>query len=236
MSPLSVEGISAGYAGTDILRDVSVSVAPGELLGVLGPNGAGKSTLLKVMSGQLRIRDGSRSIDGDDVKSWSPHAAARAGVRWVGEPRPIYPGLTVEENLQVGGITARAGIPKQRDRVYGLLPALYEKRQQRAGSLSGGQQQMLAIGQSLMSNPRYLCLDEPSLGLAPRVVSDVAALVASLVQAGMGAVWAEQFPELTRAYCNQLLVLSAGSTVAHGRPDEISDDDLERAYLGRARL
>ena len=232
MSELTVDGISAGYAGTDVLRGVSVSVAPGECVAVLGANGAGKSTLLKVLSGQLKIRSGTRTIDGDNVKAWSPHRAARSGVRWIGEPRPIYPSLSVAENLEVGGLTARSSIDGQRQRVYELLPALYEKRTHRAASLSGGQQQMLAIGQALMSKPRYLCLDEPSLGLSPAMVNTVAQLVSDLVGEGVGAVWAEQFPEVAKAHCTKLIVLRAGVVVTHGQPETITSDELERAYLG----
>jgi branched-chain amino acid transport system ATP-binding protein len=232
VTQLAVEAISAGYAGTDVLRGVSLAVSPGECIGVLGPNGAGKSTLLKVLSGQLKIRSGTRTIDGQDVKSWSPHRAARSGVRWVGEPRPIYPSLSVAENLEVGGMIARASIEEQRQRVYELLPALYEKRVHRAASLSGGQQQMLGIGQALMSKPRYLCLDEPSLGLSPAMVNTVAELVSDLVRAGVGAVWAEQFPEVAKAHCTKLVVLRAGVVVTSGDPNTISSRQLELSYLG----
>ena len=232
---LAIDNVFSGYGGTDVLRDVTFAVSPGECVGVLGPNGAGKSTLLKVLSGQLKVRKGERQLDGHDVNSWSPHEAARRGVRWVGEPRPIYPGLTVEENLYVGGVTMRAIIAEQLELVFQLLPALREKRSSRAGRLSGGQQQMLAIGQALMSRPRYLCLDEPSLGLAPVMVAAVAELVSELVAGGVGVVWAEQFPELTRSQSTELVVLGGGSIVAAGPPDRITEAELERAYLGATR-
>lgn len=215
-----------------MLRGVSLTVAPGECVAVLGPNGAGKSTLLRVLSGQLAVREGSRSVNGVDVTSWRPHEAARAGVRWVGDPRPIYPSLTVDENLAIGGVIARDGIEAQTSKVYQLLPALQAKRTDRAVSLSGGQQQMLAIGQALMSRPKYLCLDEPSLGLAPVVFAEVARLITELVAEGVGVVWAEQFPEVAKARSTQVVVLSAGIVVASGSPDQISDEQLEAAYLG----
>jgi branched-chain amino acid transport system ATP-binding protein len=232
---LAVEAIAAGYAGTDVLRGVSLGVAPGECVSVLGPNGAGKSTLLKVLSGQLKIRSGTRTIDGRDVRSWSAHRAARAGVRWVGEPRPIYPSLSVEQNLEVGGIVARSSIDEQRERVYELLPVLARKRTHRAASLSGGEQQMLGIGQALMSKPRYLCLDEPSLGLSQGMIKIVADLVSDLVAGGVGAVWAEQFPELAKAHSTRVVVLRAGVVVAEGDPAGISAQEMEAAYLGHDR-
>jgi branched-chain amino acid transport system ATP-binding protein len=235
MTGLAVHDVAAGYGGTDVLRGVSLAVRPGECVGVLGPNGAGKSTLLKVLSGQLRIRRGSRELDGKAFKTWSAHGAARAGVRWVGEPRPIYASLTVAENLELGGILERHSIRAQRDRVYELLPALYDKRADRAASLSGGQQQMLSIGQALMSKPRFLCLDEPSMGLSPAMVSTIADLISALVAEGVGAVWAEQFPEVARSHCTHLLVLRAGVVVSSGDPESIDARGLEAAYLGDER-
>jgi branched-chain amino acid transport system ATP-binding protein len=232
MSNLAIQDASAGYAGTDVLRGVSVSIMSGACVGVLGPNGAGKSTLLKVLSGQLRIRSGSRSLDGRDLRSWSPHHAARDGVRWIGEPRPIYPGLTVIENLEIGGICDRAAVEENMANVFELLPALQEKRTAQAGTLSGGQQQMLAFAQALMSRPRFLCLDEPSLGLSPAMVSIVAELVSTLVSSGVGVAWAEQYPAITRAHSTELVVLSAGRVIASGRPEAVTDEQLEKAYLG----
>jgi branched-chain amino acid transport system ATP-binding protein len=232
VTSLAIDGVSAGYGGTDVLRGVSVSVSPGQCVAVLGPNGAGKSTLLRVLSGQLRIRGGTRTIAGKEVRSWSAHQAARAGVRWVGEPRPIFPGLSVAENLELGGILVRNQIAEQRDRVYELMPALYEKRAHRAASLSGGQQQMLGLGQALMSKPRFLCLDEPSLGLSPAMVSVMTQLITGLVEEGVGIVWAEQFPEVARAHCTELIVLSAGLVAVSGDPHTVTTDALSAAYLG----
>jgi branched-chain amino acid transport system ATP-binding protein len=232
MSELVVTEVTAGYKGTDVLRDISLTVAPGEKVAVLGSNGAGKSTLLRVLSGQLRPRTGQRLIDDIDTTRWSVHKVARAGVRWIGEPRPIYPGLTVTENLEVGGLTRRDSVSRQAERVYELMPALHAKRADRAGSLSGGQQQMLALGQALMSEPRYLCLDEPSTGLAPSVVAMVAKLVTELAGAGVGIVWAEQFPQIALARCDRALVLRGGSAVESGPASQITPERLETAYLG----
>lgn len=234
MNGLAVEDVYAGYTGTDILRGVGIEVRPSECLAVLGPNGAGKSTLLRVASGQLRIRAGRRIIDGEDATRWRGHRVAKAGVRWIGEPKPIFPSLSVAENLAIGGIIRRRSFDRQVKYVFEILPALYSKRNARAAELSGGQQQMLAIGQALMSEPRYLCLDEPSLGLAPAAVDSIAHLVRELVTAGLGIVWAEQFPDVALSCSSKVAVMRAGLLVRVGSPADVSREELEEAYLGNS--
>jgi branched-chain amino acid transport system ATP-binding protein len=229
---LKLTEIIAGYKGTEVLRGIDLTVRPGDCVGVLGANGAGKSTLLKAISGQVRIRAGQRELDGNDITSWRPFRVARAGVRWIGDPRPIYRSLTVEENLVIGASALRSRFDENRDRVYSLMPMLKSKRNEKGGSLSGGQQQMLSIGQALMSEPRYLCLDEPSLGLAVTVINDLSALIGNLASDGVGIIWAEQFPEVALKRCTQVIVLGAGKIVLSGAPKEISRDQLEHAYLG----
>ena len=232
MTSLSVEAVYAGYSGTDVLRGVSISVVPGECVGILGLNGAGKSTLLRVATGQVGVRAGKRTVDSIDATHWRPDRLARSGVRWVGEPRPIFPSLTVRENLAIGGIMNRRDFNRVVAYVYDLLPMLREKRQEKAASLSGGQQQMLAIGQALMSEPRYLCLDEPSLGLSPQMVISVADLVVRLAEAGLGILWAEQFPDIVLSRCTRVVVLAAGAVASAGDPADLSKESLEDAYLG----
>jgi len=235
MSTLELQKVHAGYKGTDVLRDVDLVLREGACIGLLGPNGAGKSTLLKVVSGQLKARAGKRTLDDADSGRWRAYKMARMGVRWVGEPRPIFPSLTVRENLAIGGIIERDLIAERTERVYGLLPALKEKQSARGASLSGGQQQMLAIGQALMSEPRFLCLDEPSIGLAPHVISTIADLISSLAAQGVGILWAEQFPEVAVSHCTELMVLSGGRVVAKGQTTEISQEQIHAAYLGTAK-
>ena len=235
MSGLVLRDLNAGYKGTDVLRGVSLALAPGHCIGVLGPNGAGKSTLLKVVSGQLRPRAGVRLLGDQDVTKWRAFKLARAGVRWVGEPRPVFPTLTVAENLGVGGITQRAMIAERTEQVYELLPELRKKHRDRAASLSGGQQQMLAIGQALMTSPRFLCLDEPSIGLAPHLVLAVAELITRLTTQGVGILWAEQFPEIAVKHCTEVLVLSAGRVVSAGPAAELDREKVEAAYLGKSQ-
>jgi branched-chain amino acid transport system ATP-binding protein len=229
---LVLSDIVSGYKGTEVLRGIDLTVRPGECVGVLGANGAGKSTLLKTISGQVRLRSGKRVIDDKDTTPWRPFKIARAGVRWIGDPRPVYRSLTVEENLVIGASALRSRFDQNRDRVFELMPMLKTKRNERGGSLSGGQQQMLAIGQALMSEPRYLCLDEPSLGLAVTVINDLSALIGNLAQSGVGIVWAEQFPEVALKRCTSVIVLGAGRIVLQGEPGEISREKLENAYLG----
>jgi branched-chain amino acid transport system ATP-binding protein len=229
---LELDQVIAGYKGSDILRGISVSIRPGDVVAVLGSNGVGKSTLLRAVSGQLRLRGGTRTIDGADASGLQAHQFARRGVRWLGDPRPIYTALTVEENLAVGGSVNRKRLKERREWVYDFVPILRERRTQKAASLSGGQQQLLALAQALMSEPKYLCLDEPSLGLAPLMIEQVAKLVTELAASGVGVIWAEQFPEVAIKRATQLLVLSAGRVALAGPPDTISAQQLEAAYLG----
>lgn len=234
MSSLVLTDVEAGYKGTDVLRGVSLTVDPGDCIGVLGPNGAGKSTFLRTISGQLKLRRGTRMLGDQDITGWRTHKVARHGIRWVGDPRPIYRDLTVEENLEIGATTLISKYQEKRAFVYELMPMLEQKRGDKAGSLSGGQQQMLAIGQALMSDPRYLCLDEPSLGLAVTVINDLSVLIGNLASEGVGIIWAEQFPEVALARCNRVIVIGAGKIVLEGAPADISREQLESAYLGHA--
>lgn len=234
MKGLELNDVRAGYVRTDVLRSVSISVAPGERVILLGPNGAGKSTLLKVASGQLTLTDGTRSIDGEDATNWPAHRVARGGVRWIGEPRPIYPSMTVTENLMIGGFQRKDTLDDELARVYEMLPILRERQKQAAGALSGGQQQMLSIGQALMSRPDYLCLDEPSLGLAPAIVERVADFIVELAESGVGILWAEQFPDVAVPRADRVVLLGAGAVVREAAPDQISKEDIDRVYMGIA--
>jgi ABC-type branched-subunit amino acid transport system ATPase component len=232
MSRLALADSFAGYVGTDVLRAVTVAVSESEWVGLLGPNGAGKSTVLKAITGQLRLRAGRRTVGEEDARGWRPYRFARAGVRWVGEPRPIFPSLSVAENLAIGGITRRADHDALARHVYDLMPVLYDKRTVAASQLSGGQQQMLAIGQALMSKPRFLCLDEPSLGLAPAAVAAMTDLIHELVASGVGVLWAEQYPEVVLGHCSSVVVLSAGTVVRAAAAADVTPSDIESAYLG----
>jgi branched-chain amino acid transport system ATP-binding protein len=229
---LSVESVVAGYGGTDVLRSLTLGVSRGECVGVIGPNGAGKSTLLKTITGQLRVRSGARFLLGQDVSRWNAHRLAAVGVRWVGEPRPIFPSLSVRENLEIGGITRRSDLEPQLKHVYELLPVLGERQHERAARLSGGQQQMLAIGSALMSAPSFLCLDEPSIGLAPSIVQDISQLVSDLAAQGVGVIWAEQFLDVILSRCTTVALIRSGQIVTSGPTGQFSREVLEDAYFG----
>jgi branched-chain amino acid transport system ATP-binding protein len=188
--------------------------------------------MLRAITGQLRLRSGELHIGDRNATKWPAFQVARSGVRWVGEPRPLVATLTVQENLEIGGITRRGDLQENMEKLWTRLPLLYERRHDRAGSLSGGQQQLLAIGQAMMSQPTFLCLDEPSLGLAPQVIVDVGELIDSLVAQGVGVLWAEQFPRLLLEHCSIAIVMHAGSIAYAGPASELSDELLEAAFFG----
>jgi branched-chain amino acid transport system ATP-binding protein len=231
---LEVEGIVAGYGATQILRGVSLTVAAGETVAVLGANGAGKTTLNKVLSGILRARAGSVRLDGRRIDGSAPRRIVAAGVVHVPEGRRIFPNLTVEDNLVLGSY-ARAK-PRRKEnlaKAYDLFPRLKERRSQLAGTLSGGEQQMLAIGRGLMGEPRLLLLDEPSLGLSPRLVEELFALVERIAASGLGVLLVEQNVVQSLEIAARAYVIENGAIVLEGRAqDLLRDPRLERAYLG----
>lgn len=233
-----LEGVSAGYSKVDVLRDVSLSVEEGSAVGVLGANGAGKTTLMRVLAGQLRARGGSITFGGEALRGASPSSRVRKGISLVAEGHEIIGSLTVGENLALGAFRfwprqSRRVIAETRDRVYALFPILGEREGQLAALLSGGQQQMLAIGRAMMSRPRVILLDEPSLGLAPVIVDQIYAQLAALQQEeGLTLVVVEQSSERAAALCDRLYLLKLGEVVASGTRDEITTDVLHEAYFG----
>jgi branched-chain amino acid transport system ATP-binding protein len=236
MSLLEIRSLSVAYGGVVAVREVSLSVAPGEVVAVLGANGAGKTTTLLAVSGLVRARSGDVLIDGHSVLGHSPEDIARRGVAHVPAGRGIFPGLSVADNLRMGLYGAgRDGTDEGAaavERVLELFPVLRERRDQAAGTMSGGQQQQLAIGRALVQAPRLLLLDEMSMGLSPTVVADLFAVVADLRTEGIAVVMVEQFVSQAMAVCDSAVVLEQGRIVAFGSPDELSSDDLAAAYLG----
>jgi len=233
-----LEGVSAGYSKVDVLKDVSLSVEEGSAVGILGANGAGKTTLMRVIAGQLRARSGSVTLAGEPLRGASPSSRVRKGISLVAEGHEIIGSLTVGENLALGAFRfwprqSRRVIAETRDRVYSLFPILGEREGQLAALLSGGQQQMLAIGRAMMSRPRVILLDEPSLGLAPVIVDQIYAQLAALQQEeGLTLVVVEQSSERAAALCDRLYLLKLGEVVASGTRDEISTEVLHEAYFG----
>ncbi|MFD5177915.1 ABC transporter ATP-binding protein [Nocardia sp. NPDC058379] len=233
---LVVDGVCAGYGAAQVLHEVSVSVAQGEVCAILGPNGAGKTTLLRTASGMVRARAGSVRVDGVVLGRSTPESVARLGVAHVPQGRGTFAPLTVAENLRAGAFTRRdtAAIRADLDKVFGYFPILKDKLRQQAGSLSGGQQQMLALGRALMMRPRLLLLDEPSLGLSPLVTQELFAIIAAVNEAdGTTVVVVEQNAHLALAIADRAHVLETGRVVLSGTPAQIdADDHIARSYLG----
>ncbi len=234
MTLLSARDLNAGYGPVNVLTGLSLDVEAGEIVVVLGANGAGKTTTLRALSGMIPVK-GTVSLDGTDVTGRKPEDLVRLGVAHVPQGRGTFPELTVDENLRVGGFT-RPGdeVAADADRWYDLFPRLRERSTQLAGSMSGGEQQMLAIARALMSRPRLLLLDEPSLGLAPLVTRDVFDRIAEINrELGTTVLVVEQNANLALEIASRGYVLETGSIVASGTADELRDNDVvRRAYLG----
>jgi branched-chain amino acid transport system ATP-binding protein len=234
VTTLEVRDLVAGYGPVRVLEGVSLDLTGGEVVVVLGANGAGKTTLLRAISGMIPVQ-GAVRLDGVDVAGRRPEALLRKGVAHVPQGRGTFNDLTVEENLRVGGFTrTSAEVAEDTERWLDLFPRLRERRDQRAGSMSGGEQQMLAIARALMSRPSLLLLDEPSLGLAPLVTADVFSSIHSVVgELGTGVLVVEQNANLALGIADRGYVLETGSIVSSGTAAELSaDDSIRRAYLG----
>ncbi len=234
---LSIEGVCSGYGDLVVLHDVDVTVDDGEIVAILGSNGAGKSTLLKSVVGLLRTRSGQISGAGVRLTGLSTEAIARAGVILVPEGRQLFSTMSVLENLLLGGHVNRRHHrnDSQLEQVFELFPILKERRRQVAGSLSGGQQQMLAIGRALMARPKVLLLDEPSLGLAPIVLGQVFEALGTLRTLGVTTLLVEQNAMMTLAFADRAYVLERGRVVVAGKASELaSDPRIQQAYLGLA--
>lgn len=230
---LDVQGLVVAYDDAEILRGVSLEVRPGEAVGVIGPNGAGKTTLFKTICGLLRPRAGSISWEGVRLDGRPAHEIARRGVVYVPAERELFPQLTVGDNLMLGAYAAPTGVRGRLARVFGLFPQLAKRRPQRAETLSGGEQQMLAVGRAVMAKPRVLLLDEPSTGLAPLVGADMYRQLAALKEEGLTILLAEQQVPLALAFCDRIYVLENGRVVLSGPPEALlRDPALKRAYLG----
>ena len=233
---LAVNGVEAYYGRVCALRSVSLEVAEGSVVALLGANGAGKTTTLRVISGLLRPTRGSVEFAGERIDSWSPDRMVRAGIVQVPEGRQIFAELTVRENLLLGGY-ARRDLGKQPEvpsRVFDYFPRLRERLQQRAGTLSGGEQQMLAIGRALMARPRLLVLDEPSLGLAPMLVKEIFRVITEIRAAGVTVLLVEQNARMALDIADHAYVLETGRVILGDRSAALRQrEEVRRAYLGQ---
>jgi branched-chain amino acid transport system ATP-binding protein len=231
---LIVRGLHAGYGETEVLRGVDLTVRPGEVVAVLGSNGVGKTTLNRVISGILRARAGSICFDGAEVVREKPPAIVARGLIHVPEGRRIFPNLSVRENLDLGSYR-RAGARRaqNRERVFAVFPRLYERRAQRADTLSGGEQQMLAIGRGLMAEPKLIILDEPSLGLSPLLVEELFALIKRINGDSVSVLLVEQNVVQSLDVADRAYILADGKFVMSGSAADIgANPELKRAYLG----
>ena len=231
---LQVRGLHAGYGPMQVLHGVDLAIGENEIVAVLGANGAGKSTLINVLSGLVRPRAGMIRFRGRDITGASPAEIVTLGLVQVPEGRRIFPNLSVEENLILGAYRrGRARRPQNLARVFDIFPRLAERRAQRAGTLSGGEQQMLAIGRGLMAEPRLLILDEPSLGLSPRLVEELFRLITRLHGEGLAILLVEQNVLHSLELATRAYVLENGIFAMKGEAGALlADDRLRRAYLG----
>ena len=231
---LQVRQLRSGYGAVEVLRGVDLDVAPGEIVALLGSNGAGKSTFNQTVSALLRARAGSIVFDGQDITSAHYRDVVRAGLIHVPEGRRIFPNLSVLENLELGSFArARASRAANLERVFAIFPRLKERRSQLAGTMSGGEQQMLAIGRGLMGEPRLLILDEPSLGLSPLLVEELFGLIASLHGQGLAILLVEQNVGQSLEIAQRAYVMENGAIEFSGDSASLwASDRLRRAYLG----
>ena len=231
---LSIENLRAGYGAVEVLRGVDIRISHGELIALLGSNGAGKTTLNAVMSGLVPIRSGRVVFDGKDLTGAHYRRIVQAGLIQVPEGRKVFPNLTVLENLELGAFTrARERLSENMDRVFDTFPRLKERTAQLAGTMSGGEQQMLAIGRGLMAEPKLLILDEPSLGLSPLLVEELFALIAKLRADGLAILLVEQNVGQSLDIADRAYVMENGSIRFSGTSTKLlASDTLRQAYLG----
>ena len=237
MALLKIENLSVHYGAIQALRGVSIAVEPGEIVTLIGANGAGKSTTLRAVSGLVAPSAGSITFEGRRLAGLAPHKIVRLGLAQVPEGRGIFPNLTVDENLDLGAFARanRKEIDGDRERVFSLFPRLKERLDQRAGTLSGGEQQMLASGRALLARPRLLLLDEPSLGLAPQLVQTIFKIIREINASGTTIFLVEQNAHMALRVAHRAYVLEVGSVVMSGDAKQLAaSDEVKKAYLGIA--
>jgi branched-chain amino acid transport system ATP-binding protein len=232
---LSLAAVSAGYGSFRVLFDISLEVPRGEAVGVIGPNGAGKTTLMRVISGLVQLYAGAMTLEGRAIGGLAAHRIVEQGIAHVPENRRLFPRLTVEDNLRIGAYLPRArrDCAQQLERVYNMFPRLKERREQFAGTLSGGEQQMCAIGRAMMSNPKLLLMDEPSAGLAPLVVAQVFDLVRRIRAEGLTVLIVEQNVQQVLDVVDRAYLLEVGRIKLAGTSAELkSNDFIRESYMG----
>ena len=235
MSLLYIDDLRVSYGGIEAFTVISITVEKGEIVTLIGANGAGKSTTLRAISGLVPIKTGTITYDGNVISGQSPQKIVSEGICMVPEGRRVFPNLTVLENLRIGAYLRKDDIQPDIDHVYHLFPRLKERSWQLAGTLSGGEQQMLAVGRALMMRPKLLMMDEPSLGLAPLVIRDIFSIIRTLHEEGITILLVEQNANAALRVADSAYVLETGSLGMHGTGEELLNDPrVKDAYLGKA--
>ena len=231
---LNVNGINVYYGAIHAVRDVSLQVNEGEIVTIIGANGAGKSTVLKTIVGLLRTKTGSLLFEGENISTLSPAQIVSRGIALVPEGRRVFPRLSVEDNLILGAYARKDGdVAKDMQHIYEMFPRLFERKKQQAGTLSGGEQQMLATGRGLMSRPRLLLLDEPSMGLAPLLVKQIFETIMDINNQGTTILLVEQNAHMALSIADRGYVLETGAIVLAGEAESLAgNDQVRQAYLG----
>jgi len=233
---LRVQDLFTAYGKIEALRGVSLEVAQGSITCLLGPNGAGKTTLMMTLAGILKPRSGSIRFSEDEITGLPPHAIVARGIALVPENRLVFPSMTVLENLQAGAYQRRSGFDDDIERMFTRFPRLKEREAQLAGTLSGGEQQMLAVARALMSRPKLLLMDEPSLGLAPLVVEEIFSIIAELHRDGATIFLVEQNAHMALRVAQRFYLMEQGRVTFSGDPGSLAEDEvIRRAYLGSSR-
>lgn len=232
---LELRAVAVAYGKVSAIRDISLNVPDGRIVTIIGSNGAGKTTTLRAISGLAKLREGEIRFAGERIDHLDPDQIVARGIAHVPEGRRIFPDLTVEENLRTGAFLRREGeaVARDLDAVYDRFPLLLERRTQLAKTMSGGEQQMLVIGRALMAGPRLLLMDEPSMGLAPKIVEEIATIIGEINAQGVPVILVEQNAELALELADYAYVLETGSLALEGPADELHDNEHVRAaYLG----
>lgn len=232
---LTIEGINVYYGNIHALKDVSLEVNEGEIVTLIGANGAGKSTLLKTISGLLKPKQGTIVFEKESIVGIQAQAIVKKGISHVPEGRRIFANMTVEENLELGAFLRKDknGIKADFEMVYGLFPRLLERRKQQSGTLSGGEQQMLAMGRALMARPRLLLLDEPSMGLAPLLVKTIFKIIEEINSTGTTIMLVEQNANMALSIAQRAYVIETGRVIISGSANDLrASDEIKMAYLG----
>jgi len=233
---LRVQDLVTAYGKIEALKGVSLEVAQGSITCLLGPNGAGKTTLMMTLAGILKPRSGSIRFSEDEITGLPPHAIVARGIALVPENRLVFPSMTVLENLQAGAYQRRSGFDDDIERMFTRFPRLKEREAQLAGTLSGGEQQMLAVARALMSRPKLLLMDEPSLGLAPLVVEEIFSIIAELHRDGATIFLVEQNAHMALRVALRFYLMEQGRVTFSGDPGSLAEDEvIRRAYLGSSR-